>query len=84
MIFIPIFTTFSLQFYICNLLECSEIEKQNPQTAASNELWFVVQRDNEWHAVYAGRTADVYVNLAKIPGWIKKQVVSRINERNEM
>ena len=25
-----------------------------------------------WNAVYAGRIADVYVNLATIPGWIKK------------
>ena len=33
---------------------------------------FVVQRDNEWHAVYAGRTADVYMNPATVSGWIKK------------
>ena len=42
------------------------------------------KRDNELCVVYAGRTADVYVNPATVPGWIKKGVVSRMNERNEM
>ena len=28
----------------------------------------VVQRDNEWHAVYADGTADVYVNSAIVHG----------------
>ena len=34
---------------------------------------FVVQTDNKWHAAYAGRLANVYVNLATIPGWIKNR-----------
>ena len=38
-----------------------------------SQLGFVVQRDNKWHAVYAGRTADVYVNPATIHGWIKNR-----------
>ena len=42
---------------------------------------FVVQRD-EWHAVYAGRTADVYMNPATLPSRVKKQVVSWTNKRN--
>ena len=32
---------------------------------------FVVQRDNKRCAVYAGGTADVYMNPATVPGWIK-------------
>ena len=32
---------------------------------------FVIQRDNEWHAVYAGGTADVYMNPATVHSWIK-------------
>ena len=31
-----------------------------------SQLGFVVQRDNEWRALYAGRTVDVYVNSAII------------------
>ena len=31
---------------------------------------FVIQRD-KWRAVYAGRTANIYVNSAIIRGWIK-------------
>ena len=45
---------------------------------------FIVQRHNEWHAVYAGRTADVYMNSATVPGLMKKQMVSGMNKRNEM
>ena len=29
---------------------------------------FVIQRDNEWHAVYAGATANIYVNPVTIHG----------------
>ena len=51
---------------------CSGIERQNPQTADSDEpTGFVIQRD-EWHAIYAGRTAKVYMNLATLLSWIKK------------
>ena len=34
---------------------------------------FIVQRDSEWHAVYAGKTADVYVNPPTVHGWIKNR-----------
>ena len=34
---------------------------------------FIVQRDNERPAVYAGGTADVYMNPATIHGWIKNR-----------
>ena len=45
----------------------------------------VVQRDNKWRAVYTGGTADIYMNSATVHSRIKKkQVVSRVNERNEI
>ena len=44
---------------------------------------FVVQRDNEWRAVYASRTADVYMNPATVPGWIKK-IGGEPNEREKL
>ena len=51
---------------------CTEIERQNLQTAPSDEqTGFVVQWDNEGHAVYADRTANIYMNQATVPGWIK-------------
>ena len=50
-----------------------KFERQNLRTAASDEpTGFVFQRENEWYAVYASRTADIYVNPATVPGWIKK------------
>ena len=38
-----------------------------------SQLGFVVQRDNEWRAVYAGGTADVYVNPKKPGGELNQQ-----------
>ena len=49
-----------------------------------HRLGFVVLRNNEWCAVYAGGTTNVYMNPATVHGWIKKQVVSWMNKRNEM
>ena len=34
---------------------------------------FVVQRDNEWRAVYAGETANVYINSTPVHGWTKNR-----------
>ena len=58
------------------MVSCNEIKRHNLQTAASDELtWVVIQRHSEQL---------MFVNLATIPRLDKKQVVSQVNERNEM
>ena len=38
-----------------------------------SQLDFIVQRDNEWGAVYAGQIADIYMNPATVHSWIKNR-----------
>ena len=38
-----------------------------------SQLGFIIQRDNEWRVVYAGRKADVYMNPATVTGWIQNR-----------
>ena len=65
--------------------ECSEIEKQNPQTAASNELTGVRRSKRQQVVCCKCRQNSRHLRESSNCPWLdKKQVVSWTNEGNEM
>ena len=64
---------------------CSEIERQNPQTAVPSEpTWICCSRRQQMVCCICKQNSQHLCEFSNCPRLDKKQVVNRMNKRNEM